>query len=127
MKGTFAFSTVVLLALGLGLGEASESVGISLRGPANPPLIQRVEIVASEAGFTPNEVRVKVGWPVRLVVTSVDVDHRLRIDGLNLEASPNGRKATLLFTPTEAGRYEFRCAAVCGTRHDEMTGTLIVE
>ncbi len=91
--------------------------------------VQRVQITARSWEFTPREVRVKANTAVELMVTSIDVDHGIEFTDLDvpLERVPAGRTVTIRFIPDKLGVYHFRCAVVCGTGHDQMTGLLIVE
>ena len=38
----------------------------------------------------------------------------------------SGKPASLTFTATKAGTYEFRCANFCGMGHGKMKGQIIV-
>jgi len=110
---------VVLLLLGGCVGKSKPEV----------PNVQVVKISASQFRFTPNEVRVKVGIPVRLEVTSTDVEHGLEIMGLEalVQKIPSGRTISVEFTPVNPGVYQFHCAVICGTGHEQMTGRIIIE
>jgi cytochrome c oxidase subunit 2 len=62
-----------------------------------------------------------VDRPVRLRLTSFDVDHSWWVPELTgkRDAIP-GRTTTLNFTPEEEGTYEGKCAELCGIRHAFM-------
>ncbi len=91
--------------------------------------VQRVEVIAKQWEFVPNEIHVKANSPVELVVTSVDVDHGIEFTDLDvpLERVPAGRTVTVRFIPDKPGIYNFKCAVLCGLGHDQMVGVLIVE
>ncbi|MDO8690277.1 MAG: cupredoxin domain-containing protein [Dehalococcoidia bacterium] len=92
------------------------------------PVIREYQIQARQFEFTPNVIRVPVGTVVRLVVTSADVDHQLEIPGIKSQSETvQGRRQVLEFVAWPAGTYEIACAKVCGTSHDQMKGTLVVE
>ncbi len=87
-----------------------------------------VNITARQFEFSPSEIKVKVGQPVKLIVTSLDVDHGILIEGLKVATYiVRGRVSSIEFIPTEVGRYEFRCYIVCGVGHENMKGMIIVE
>ncbi len=93
-----------------------------------PKLVQEVRITARQFEFTPDRVAVKAGQPVRLIITSADVDHQLAITGMEIgKYAIQGRVHILEFIPTRTGSYEFRCAIMCGAGHDYMKGVLVVE
>jgi len=95
---------------------------------SSSPGRQEIKVTAKQFEYEPPEIRVKFGVPVKLVVTSADVDHQMAIVGLEPEKVViQGRVLTMYFTPTKRGRYEVRCVIPCGTGHDEMRGVLIVE
>jgi len=74
----------------------------------------------------PPIMAVPVGEPVRLVLSSIDVNHSFYVpqflikrDLINL--GENGRDNELEFTITEAGTYAGQCAEFCGDFHADMT------
>lgn len=92
------------------------------------PMTREYQIEARQFGFTPSEIRVPAGTRIRLVVRSADVDHQLAVVGMSPERETiQGRRQTLEMVAWPAGTYELACAVVCGTYHDRMRGTLIVE
>lgn len=118
---------VMLLALGLlGVGCIPPAKTTAALGMSEPVTEYRVE--AKQFSFTPDVIRVAAGSKVRLIVTSVDVDHRLSINGLNPEREDvQGRVQTIEFTAWPKGTYSFDCEVSCGMPHDQMNGSLIVE
>jgi ubiquinol-cytochrome c reductase cytochrome b subunit len=102
-------------------------MGLHAAPQPTPAPIQEIRIVAYQFGFSPDTITVTVGLPVRLIVTSRDVDHGLAIPDLDITAQITaGRTTTLEFTPIVAGEYPFQCALYCGTGHDRMRGRIIV-
>ena len=96
-----------------------------------------IDIAADMSGFDMEVVRVKVGEPVTIRLTSLDNSHHTdgggkhqwAVDelGLNLVTEPESSN-TLTFTPTKTGSYAFYCDICCGGRaNPTMQGTLIVE
>lgn len=77
---------------------------------------------------TANELRVPVGRPVEIAVTSADVIHSFWIPSLagKMDMIP-GMTSTLRFTATAAGRFRMQCAEFCGPQHAHMGMIVIAE
>ncbi len=120
---------VALLLVGLPvLASACEPAQKSSAFSGLYPVTKEYQIEARQFGFTPNEIRVPAGTRIRLVVTSADVDHRLAVVGMSADRENiQGRRQTLEMVAWPSGTYEIACAVVCGTGHDRMKGTLVVE
>src|SRR5580658_6629391 len=79
---------------------------------------QRIEIVAKRFDYTPNDVTLKKGVPVVLVLTSKDVEHGLKVPGLNILLKvKKGESKELALTPGQAGTFTGQCAVFCGNGH----------
>lgn len=96
-----------------------------------------IDVSVDMAGFSESVIRVRVGEPVTVRITSLDNryhrdgggKHQFAVDelGVNIVAPPLG-SALQTFTPTEPGTYVFYCDICCGGRaNPTMTGKLIVE
>lgn len=90
-----------------------------------------VRIVEVEAGsyyYEPNEIRVKRGATVKIVMTSVDMMHDFNIDelGVSIPITKNGETNEVEFTADTVGEFEFYCS-VGQHRANGQVGTLIVE
>lgn len=77
----------------------------------------------------PNAVdvlRVPVGRPVRVLLTSRDVIHSFFVPEfrVKMDALP-GRYTQTWFTVTKAGRYQVLCAEYCGNDHSRMRGEVV--
>ncbi len=72
-------------------------------------------------------LRVPVGRPVRLLITSRDVIHSFYVPALRVkqDALP-GRYTQTWFNADRAGRYEIFCAEYCGLSHSGMLAELVV-
>ncbi len=109
--------------------------GPSAAAPANVKptnSVQAVEVRATDMlRFEPATITVKRGTVVRLTLTSTGVlEHDWVVDNLDgkkvqVHAGPKA-SATVEFTPTAAGTYEFYCS-IPGHREAGMKGTLIVQ
>jgi cytochrome c oxidase subunit II len=90
-----------------------------------------VQIINVEAGsfyYKPNEIRVKKGQKVKIVMKSVDMMHNFVVDELdiNMPITPAGKTAEVEFTADKVGSFEYYCA-VGEHRANGQVGTLIVE
>lgn len=128
-----AFGIIVVAVLGLTaylLISAFQS-----RTPA--PTTGAIDISASMSGFNRPEIRVKVGEPITIRLTSMDNPyhtdgggrHQWAVDVFNVSviAPPLGTES-VTFTPDKVGTFTFYCDICCGGRaNPTMNGTLIVE
>ena len=83
-------------------------------------------VTVTGSAAEPPVMAVPVGEPVRVVLSSIDVNHSFYVpqflikrDLINL--GENGRDNELEFTITEAGTYAGQCAEFCGDFHADMT------
>lgn len=102
--------------------------------PAGESLTVKVEafqwgwdFVYPEGFKTLNELRVPMGQPVVLHITSRDVIHSFYIPdfALKTDAIP-GQSLTMWFNATKTGTYRARCAEYCGLAHSRMLATVVV-
>jgi cytochrome c oxidase subunit II len=87
----------------------------------------RYENGASETGAAdqPPTLALPVNEPVRLVLTSIDVNHAIFIPDFLIKRDvidfgPDQPPNELTFTITEAGTYAGQCAEFCGLAHADM-------
>lgn len=74
-----------------------------------------------------NVLRVPVGRPVRLIMSSTDVLHSLYIPAFRVKQDVvPGRFTTLWFEATRTGTFDLYCTEYCGTQHSQMVGHVIV-
>lgn len=74
-----------------------------------------------------NELRVPVGKPVKLVMTSDDVIHSFYVPAYRIKQDlVPGQYTTLYLHPDRAGTYDVLCAEYCGVGHSNMRASLIV-
>jgi cytochrome c oxidase subunit II len=89
---------------------------------------RRIPVVAKKYTFEPREIHLKQGEEVVLEVTSADVQHGFSVPSLGIsEPIQKGKVAEIRLTPHERGEYRVECDIICGARHDEMMGKIIVE
>jgi cytochrome c oxidase subunit II len=88
---------------------------------------RRIEITVSRFSYSPNQITLKKGQPVVLVLTSTDVTHGLAIKDLNVMTDINkGQKAEVPVTPTKTGTFRGQCNHFCGKGHTSMFLTVKV-
>jgi len=128
------FGVIVIGVLGLTAYYLKEA----FFKPAPPVMVGNViDVAADMGGFSMKEIRVKVGQPVTVQLTSLDNSHHTdgggqhqwAVDelGVSIIAPPEGSNFAT-FTPDTTGMYTFYCDICCGGRaNPTMNGTLIVE
>ena len=128
-----AFTVVSVLVL----GTAGYLLARAFWKPDLAPMAGNViDIAADMSGFNQKVVRVRVGEPVTVRLTSLDGSHHTdgggkhqwAVDelGIDIVAPPLGSKYTT-FTPAKSGTYTFYCDICCGGRaNPTMSGKLIV-
>ncbi len=98
-------------------------------GAAVAENVKEVHIQAFNFGFTQDPVTIKKGDHVRLIFSSTDGTHGVRIPdlGVSTKAFSAGEEQVLEFTATNAGTFNYFCNVPCGPGHREMKGQLVVE
>lgn len=74
-----------------------------------------------------NDLRVPVGRPIVMQMTSSDVLHSFFVPSFRVKKDVvPGYRTQLWFTPTKTGEFNLFCAEYCGTNHSGMLGKVIV-
>jgi cytochrome c oxidase subunit II len=126
--GVVAYTVVMIVVLGV--------AGLLLFRALRPPELAQLDGDVIEVADKP-EIRVKVGEPVTVRLTSLDNQHHTdgggqhqwAVDelGVSVIAQPLGSN-TVTFTAEKPGEYTFYCDICCGGRaNPTMNGKLIVE
>jgi cytochrome c oxidase subunit 2 len=90
--------------------------------------IHEIQITLRKYEFTPASLHVKKGERVMLTMAAVDHDHGFKLDEFDInEKVRKGATASVEFTASKSGIFQFRCSTVCGIGHRGMKGTLVVE
>jgi cytochrome c oxidase subunit II len=78
-------------------------------------------------GVEDKELRVPVGKPVKLLLTSQDVIHGFYVPAFRIkqDAVP-GMETYLWFQPTETGTFDVLCTQYCGLEHAHMLTKIVV-
>jgi cytochrome c oxidase subunit 2 len=83
---------------------------------------KEITITASRFAFAPNEITVKKGEEVTLLIHSTDVTHGLVVEDLGLRTDIKKKEtASITFTPNTVGTFQGKCAHFCGKGHGSMT------
>jgi cytochrome c oxidase subunit 2 len=100
-----------------------------------PPGAMTVKVIARqwswlfqyENGTQDTELRVPVGNPVKLLLTSQDVIHGFYAPAFRIkqDAVP-GMETYLWFQPTETGTFDVMCSQYCGLEHSHMLTKIVV-
>ena len=96
----------------------------TVAGQAAP---KTINLIAHRFTYEPDEITLKKGEPVVLVVKSQDVPHGLRIKELTVDLKiPAHGTAQAQFTPDKTGDFVGQCSVFCGSGHGSMKITLHV-
>jgi len=83
-----------------------------------------IEVKATRFKFTPAQIRVKKWEKVALRINDVDANHGAQFGEMDVYYQENGN---ILLDTSTPWTYEYRCATMCGSWHQEMKWTVIVE
>ena len=87
-----------------------------------------INITAKRFEFSPNQITLKKGEPVKLLLTSADVTHGFFVRQLKIdEVIEPGKTTEVTVTPEKAGRFLTICDHFCGAGHGGMSMTIVVE
>ncbi len=151
-RNWFRFSIVLLVAFAVAVGVAGFALGFQVPGDEarvdprtvadEAPWSDRIDnpvrevapgeyvvyMIARQFRYEPNTITVPEGSTITFYVTSIDVQHGLKIQdtNINLQIVP-GQVSKLTTTLDKAGTYPFICHEFCGLGHAGMFGTLTVE
>ncbi len=87
-----------------------------------------IKMTAKKYRFDPNEVTVKKGQHVKLLITALDRDHGFKLEAFNINQKlKKGETETIEFDADKTGTFPFQCSEFCGLGHGKMKGKLVVE
>ena len=122
MKRLRALLSVAALIAAATLLISAQDAG---QGAAEPGVIK---MTAKKYAFEPDAIKVKKGDHVKLVVTSLDHDHGIKLQAFHIDRKlPKGQSVTIEFDADQAGTFPFECSVFCGLGHKKMKGQLTVE
>ncbi|NRT56611.1 cytochrome c oxidase subunit 2 [Leptothrix sp. C29] len=109
----------------LALGGSMRSALAQPAAAAGP--VREVEVTARRFEYLPNEIVLKAGEPVVLLVRSLDFVHGMNFPVLGLRADLVPGRITRVEIPAQRpGVIDFVCDNFCGDGHEEMHGRLVV-
>jgi len=118
-KGLRIAATAMVLATG--------SIVTYVAAQSVEPKEKVIKITAKRFDYTPGNLTLKKGEPVILEFTTLDVLMGFNLPDLNVRADIVPDKVTRVrFVPDKTGTFTFLCDIFCGTRHEEMNGTITV-
>ncbi len=109
-----------------GSNNSSEDKGLT--GTVDASEVAEINMKAKKWEFIPDTITVKEGTKVVLSIESIDVSHGILLPefGINESLKP-GKLTTVEFIADKKGTFSFSCNVYCGSGHNNMKGTLIVE
>ncbi|NBI28105.1 cupredoxin domain-containing protein [Chengkuizengella marina] len=123
MKKMLILITILAIALTAAACAASEDSSNAAVETSSADA-KELKIIASDFAFDQTEYKVAVGEPVNFSIENADGFHAFKIKKLGIEIDQGSSKQ---FTINEPGTYEIRCSIQCGSGHNEMVSTLVVE
>lgn len=108
--------------------EGSASGDSMVQGITSEDGVTTVTMEAGAFYYSVEEIRVKQGDTVRIVMTSKDMMHDFTIDELDVksEVARAGETITVEFTADKVGEFEYYCS-VGQHRSQGQVGTIVVE
>ena len=110
------------------VGATAAAMLLAAGRPAPAAEARVIEVKAKRFEFSPPELKLRLGEPVVLHITSADVTHGFyqKELGIDAEIAP-GRATEVTLTPGKPGRYTVICDHFCGPGHGNMHLVLLVE
>ena len=108
------------------LGVAAAFLGLCLFIQATAVVVAQeaartIDIHAKRFSFSLEEITLKKGETVKLVITSDDVTHALLVPDLHINATTTkDHPAELTITPDKVGDFAGKCGHFCGPGHSTM-------
>jgi cytochrome c oxidase subunit II len=115
----------LLLGLAAAAGVLYAVIALTHQAPSAAEKVIRVTVKRFE--YSPREIKLRKGVPVVFEITSLDVPHGFNLPDLQVRADViPGKLARVRVAPDHAGTFAFRCDIFCGSRHEELDGTIVV-
>ncbi len=90
--------------------------------------VHEITVTAKNYEFSPSPIHVKQGEHVRLLVTSTDHEHGLKLAAFNIDQKlPKGEQVKIEFTADKVGTFPITCSVFCGFGHRKMKAELVVD
>lgn len=90
--------------------------------------VKEFKLTAKQFEFLPDRIEVNKGDKVRLLITSIDVEHGISIPEYDIiEKLPKNKEVQIDFVADKQGTFRFFCSVFCGHGHGDMNGELVVK
>ncbi len=90
--------------------------------------VKEFVVTAENWSFNPYLITVNKGDRVILKITSVEGTHSFWVPAKNIREKLNqGRQVVIEFTADARGEFIFKCGIICGTGHNNMNGTIVIQ
>ncbi len=87
-----------------------------------PAAIPTVVVHVKSYLFSPNQLTLKKGRTIKILLISDDVLHGLAVRGLGVRTEvPAGHPTEVTVTPSQVGDFPGTCSVYCGSGHKNMT------
>lgn len=102
------------------------AVGVPIYLWSHTPLVHAQ--MSEDGGWSPDVIKVEVGEPLHLKLTSDDVVHGFAVGQMDMESRTvePGKVTEITLTFDKPGIYTFYCTRWCGVNHWRMRGTIEV-
>ncbi|MEW5806849.1 MAG: cupredoxin domain-containing protein [Acidobacteriota bacterium] len=91
-------------------------------------VMRTIKVYSEKFKFTPDEIKIKQGERVKLIIYTLDDTHGFRCKKLGINVKVfRDKPAEIEIEGKEKGEYPFDCSHPCGDRCFKMKGVIIVE
>ncbi len=119
---------VLLIAVGVPVALALPAALPAARAADGRQVVELVARAPEAGGWSPEEITIPAGRPIRLRLRAEDVAHGFVVArlGIGVERIEPGKVQEVDLQVDRPGRYPFYCDVWCGPQHYRMRGTLVV-
>jgi cytochrome c oxidase subunit II len=92
------------------------------------PGAERIKVVMKKYTIEPAVIHVRAGQATDLEVSTADVQHGFKVEGLGIsEPVQPGKPAVITLKSPAKGEYKVVCGILCGPHHEDMQAKIVVE
>ena len=115
------FRILALACLALATGSCAKK-------PQPAQTTIHLQISMRKFQIDPSMIRVKQGENVVLDVSTKDVEHGFEVEDMGIdEPIQPGKPVQIPLDTSKKGEFRVACSIVCGSGHEDMTATIVVE
>ena len=116
-----------ILVAGTVLASSALFLDVNNRTRAHEGAERVIPMTVKRFEYSPREIHLKKGDPVVYEITSLDVPHGFNLPDFKVRADViPGQLARVRVLPDKVGVFTFRCDVFCGSRHEDLDGTIVV-